>query len=497
MASNILEFALGLTTGNFISALGTATGGVKEFLAGLVSVGALADGVFGAIERGAALEALHKRTGESVQDLFELQKGFQAAGLSGDDVQSTLLHMQRAIGGVNEMGEKTPDIFRRLGLNIETLRGQDAPKQLESIVTALGKLNSSSAANTAGSIFGRFDYANIIQLMNSTKEVGEAMNNAAVAGRNWERVSAAFEQIEIAWNRVKEIGSGFFAGIAEGMVPALQQGLAILQSFQGTITSIGQKIGHMFTGIAEAFKEGKLLELLEMTFEAGVEYFTNILSGTIGSGGFWMGIFKVMAGSFGIQFFAMLKIVASIGQVMIAAFDTAFQHMVELMSKVMPAVGLAMNLTGLKVQSFAQNYSDAQKTGAAGMDTVTGLMTGSADLGVEGARQTGTAVTDAFKNSGGPMQEALKNFWAGLVGRGTAALPKTADTKGAGGDVLDQKGTYKLEGNALEKMGFVMGGANPAIDYQRRTAIATEKMATLFHTVQGAFTSTAGSFNAV
>lgn len=478
MGEGVLQFTLGLATGNFLAALSGAGSGIKEFLGGLLSLGAIAEGVAAAFEKGAGLEALHRRTGQSVQDLYELQKGFESAGLSGDDVQSTLLHMQRAIGGVNDMGERTPDIFARLGLNIEDLRKQNAPAQLQAIVGALSTLNTTSAANVGGSIFGRQDFANIIQLTNSTKELGEGMAEAAESGKNWERVSAAFHQIEISWNRLKGIGSGFFAGIAEGLVMPLQKALDLLNSFRGQLTQVGQSLGHLFTGMSQAFKEGKLLELLEMTFSAGVEFFTNLLGGTIGSESFWSGVFKIMAGAFAVQFLGCLKITTSIGQVLIAAFDTAFQKLYEMIGKV-PFLAQKTGLYGFKASSFDKNFKNEITKGAGGQSAIDDMLRGSMGILADGTKQVGTTVANAAKNATqGKDQDALRKFYGGLVDRGTSALPGSAATKGTQGADMEKMQGHKLEANEFEKMGFVMGGANnPMLDFARRTAIATEKLA--------------------
>ncbi|MDE2105497.1 MAG: hypothetical protein KGL39_50185, partial [Patescibacteria group bacterium] len=228
MSNGILQFTLGLATGGFLSKLGEAKAGITGFIGGLIGVGAIVEGVHKAIDKGAELERLHKQTGIASGTLFQLQEGFKAAGLGADEAGPLMLRMQRAIGGVNEMGESTSDIFRRMGLNIADLKKLDAPQQFQSILHAISGLDSSSAAMAAGSIFGRFGFGDIIQLTRSTKEFGAAMKRSAEDAKEWQRVSAAFEQFKISLNRIKEIAEGFFGGIAAGVVPALQKGLDYL-----------------------------------------------------------------------------------------------------------------------------------------------------------------------------------------------------------------------------------------------------------------------------
>src|ERR1700744_6347185 len=103
MGNGILAFTLGLEGGKFLSVAEKAERGingiVKEAIK-LTGVAALVGGaleslkgsanvikgVFDVFERGAALQQLHARTGETVSDLFLLQKGFKAVGLESEGV---------------------------------------------------------------------------------------------------------------------------------------------------------------------------------------------------------------------------------------------------------------------------------------------------------------------------------------------------------------------------------------------------------------------------
>jgi hypothetical protein len=489
-----LEFALGLATGNFLSAIAGATDGVKGLVGAMFSVGAMIEGVQAAIEKGAGLEALHKRTGESVASLYQLQAGFKAAGLSGDDVQSTLLHMQRALGGVNEMGEKTPDIFRQMGLDIETLRKQNGAQQLQSIISGLSTLNGTAAASAAGSIFGRNDYANIIQLKNSMGDVSDAMKEAAAQGQAWQRIGAAFEKIELSLNKVKSMGMGFFAGIAEGLVPAMDAALKWILSFQNALTNIGHSIGNIFKGITQAYKETKLEELVKLTFAAGVEFFQNMLVNTLGSGSFWEGIFEVMVGNFIVQWVSVLKLVMGIGTLLTAAFDTAFQKLFELIGKT-PKLGEALGLSGYKASSFRENYDARRNEGSDAQGMLNDIIGMGSSLAADGAKNIASGVAAAWKNSGGPAQAALEKYFNGLISRSPMGLMESAKLPPPGeGKALDHiKGNYKMEGDELTKMGFIMGGANPMMDYARRTAVATEQMVHHLQT-KGKFNHDTGVF---
>src|SRR5580704_10329472 len=102
LGDGVLSFTLGLSTGEFLSHLGGASRAIDAFKDKAVDtakgIGAammaaapelaiffgefeagkgIAEGVFHAFEKGAGLEALHKRTSESVSSLYGLQEGFK------------------------------------------------------------------------------------------------------------------------------------------------------------------------------------------------------------------------------------------------------------------------------------------------------------------------------------------------------------------------------------------------------------------------------------
>jgi hypothetical protein len=168
--SGVLAYTLGLEAGGFTSAISgadqklggflgkaaTATGVtalVGGAIAGMKKLFDLVSGVGAAFATGAHFQQLSKRTGETVQNLFLLEKGFKAAGLPADNLGHVLFMLQKAMGGVNEMGESTSEIFDQLGLNLDTLKNTSAPQQLQAILGKLSGLNRESAAFAASKIY--------------------------------------------------------------------------------------------------------------------------------------------------------------------------------------------------------------------------------------------------------------------------------------------------------------------------------------------------------
>ena len=119
---NVLEFTLGLQVNKFLEGMNLGAGSIISMAKVSEGLKVVMEGVWGQIEKGAALNDLSKRTGETVGTLFQLQKGFVAAGLGADAVGGAIFMLNKSLGGVNEMGEKTEDIFHKAGLSVADLK---------------------------------------------------------------------------------------------------------------------------------------------------------------------------------------------------------------------------------------------------------------------------------------------------------------------------------------------------------------------------------------
>src|ERR1039457_4984823 len=122
--------------------------------------------------------------------------------------------MRRPLGGVNEMGENTADIFQRMGLSVSQLKSEGATQQILQITAALATLNSSDASKAASSIFGRQNAANMMAISRSTDEFQRAIKEASAQAQVFERVAAAFKKIETTIASIRNDWGNFFVGFA-------------------------------------------------------------------------------------------------------------------------------------------------------------------------------------------------------------------------------------------------------------------------------------------
>ena len=461
--ANLLQFTLGMATGGFISAIDKAKGALAGFTGATLSLGAAAEGVWHAIEHGAALQQLSKRTGQSVGDLFELQRGFRAVGLSSDDVGSAIYQFNKALGGVNEAGESTTDIFSRLHLKIRDLKALAAPQQFEAITKSLARLDQSSATKAASLLFGRGEAANMLQLARSSQEFGEAIKKAVEQSKVFERNAKTWEQVSMAVGALRYKLESLWSGVAEGVVPMVQQIVDWLDKID--LSKFGKRIGDVFKTVTEAFREGAIGDFLALSLQVGFE------KAAVYASGFVVGFAAQLANAIpnsihlGVEL-AKLSLGGLAGSIKMLYYDLQLffakkignQGAIKEYSSKMDEVAAGLeygraegvrNMVGI----ILKNYEEGFKAIAEGVKSVQGPET--------------------------PAEKALKAMQQKFLAHFNAAEPSPEGKTVPGinlnlGKLTEQ---HLTEGNVFEKMGFGMaGGMNFTLDYSRRTADNTARI---------------------
>jgi len=447
--AGVLTFALGLETSAFASGLDRAAGRMVAFL----SVGKLlsetVEGVWGAIERGGALQDLSARTGETVGNLYQMQEAFKVVGISAESLPGMINRLNKSLSGVDEMGKKTEGAFAALGLSVEDLKGLDAPGQFEAVSGALAGLDKAAGMDVASRLFGREGAANMMQISRDAEgfkqTIADSAREAAVFARN----AAAFDKLGDTITRVKGSLSGMFAGIAEGVVPTLQGVVEALQKID--LVAIGQDIGTMFSGAFQAFREGKLAELIGDTIVFGLSAAAVMAPG----------IFQKIG-------VALLKALETPLIYLQAGMEFVVQKFMEFIGKI-PKIGKAAGFDGFKAQSMADILTERKGKGA--------------EFFTEGMNLTemNKSANDSLKMGTDSLKEQYSMLFSKLGGF-AARAPKSevASTALSKSTVPDFVSTnyQKPDVTSLEKMGFIFngGGANdPAKGTERNTKSLVEQ----------------------
>ena len=457
--AGVLEFTLGLEVSGFLHSMGLGSGAILGLERAAHGLHAVMEKTFGAIEQAGELEHLARRTGESVGNMFRLEEGFKAAGVSADTVGGTLFMMQTALGGVNEEGEDTSNIFSKLGLSINDLKRKGGAGAFQDIIGALSKLDQSSASKASSGIFGRMGSANAVQISRSGKDFAEAMAAAGEQGVVFERMAGSADRLHQNMLAVKRQVTGLFAGMGEGAVAAVEMLSEKLASIN--LTQLGLRIGDEISAAFEAvrldqFGEYFRLTLQEVTFDVA-NFFGKMLQDALkkpddkeegGKGSVYEKTLELVRGG----------LTAAAASVLLAAGEV-----------VDPGITGAGDFMAEKsMEHFGESFGWVAK-----------LANSAADIGKAGV-QGGMGGVNPYA----APREAMK---AGLLGSATGRRV-AADHKGEQEtdleDMLFGKGLkHKTEGNAFEKMGFATnGGGGP----QQETARNTGKMVDLLTDLRNA-----------
>jgi hypothetical protein len=461
MNSGVLQFSLGLATGGFLNPLNSATGKLVGFIGTAISLGAVVEGVMGAIEKGAALEGLSARTNQSAQSLYGLEAGFKAVGLSADAVPGLIMRMQKSLSGVNETGERTENIFAQLGLNLAQLRNMSSAAQITTIAGALSKLNTNAATGAASALFGRFGAGDILQIARSMQEYQRVMNatkgDASVFGAMAHAWQEIVGDVEIFDSHIQAI----WAGIASGITPELHKVMGEVNDF----------IANLGPAIAGAFQFGQVSTLFQDALMAALEQASY----------YGARVFEAMAVGLGDAIYAAMNIALTD---FLPEYVNGVKNAAKLASLYLVSEGAdsdkanaQKHLAGAttdKDKNFWQERIDydnqsmvaaAQETSkilnAGGEDFHKHLLAATNDAGDAFAKGVTDVIKDwqstADPNAPHKATDKLQTDIQNLAGAWLSKHPETADGKG---DSIPPPNHYKREFTSLEKMGFVMGGSS-------------------------------------
>lgn len=288
----VLNFTLGLNNAQFLSRLSTVSGAVNSFVGGAAALAGVAGGfasvglavgkVGQQISEGGRLADLGTRLSELPGSIFQVEYALDQVGGSAGNAAGLITLLNKSLGGVNEQGEPTGTVFAQLGLSIEELSKLDAPGKLQAIAKAMSGLGQEQKTALAGKIFGKGGAQDFLSIANSAGDFADALKESAERAAQITRNAAAFDRIGDTFKKFKTLkADGFFAGIAEGVAPALQLAGDKLNTLD--LTAFGQRIGNAFTIGFQAFNTGQFGELFELELKSAMPKGSNFMLGEIAS----------------------------------------------------------------------------------------------------------------------------------------------------------------------------------------------------------------------
>ena len=250
-------------TQSVVNALGQVSGALGGVAGASALSAAALTGVKSALDLAGKFADMSARTGQSVRDLVVLERAYKNAGLSSEALAQSVGLLQRALNGRNEEGGKTGEVFKKLGLSVETLKRQDFASQLQSISTAISRLPSPVERTAAAmGLFGRSG-AQMLQVLGDGNALRQAESEAGRLAdklqRNAERFDAIGDRLSIVKTRMDEM----WLTAAERLIPALERASSLLNgmnlSVVGAVLPEAMSIGGT---IAAAVMAKKVVEKL-------------------------------------------------------------------------------------------------------------------------------------------------------------------------------------------------------------------------------------------
>ena len=161
-----------------------------------------------AISMGGKLNDLSSRTGETAGNLAILQRAFDNAGSSADAVGPVLNKLQRAIIEGGEQGSKFANVFKDLGISMESFKGKTPTEQLKMVAEALSKIEDpSKRSQLAMELLGKSGG----ELLPVLRAMGVELDTAR------KQLGSYPEAIDLAAKALDDIGDNFSAISKKGM----------------------------------------------------------------------------------------------------------------------------------------------------------------------------------------------------------------------------------------------------------------------------------------
>lgn len=550
MSDNVFAGTMTLSNAQFVNAMNQAQSATMRALAplktmalGLTGLGAafaalrgmdaVVDNIRGAFSKGRDLEILHRETGQSVTDLVELQKAFTSVKIPADSVSTALFFLNKALGGINEQGEPTGKAFARIGLSIAQLKQMNAVDQFHAIIQGMAKLpDQATRASVAMGIFGR-SARDIQAILNDPAGFDAAIKAAGPMAEIMQKNAVAFEKVDKTIEGIQMKMKGFYAAVAAGLAPALQNVLDILNKIN--LVDIGDKLGRGIAVITQAFKDGKIGEMIRLSLTIAFKDAVNFMYGAIyGLAGaidaaidtlpervkaafrmltnpnFWKGIGELMLGGFLSiqgrlnQMFLMIGIkFTSILQWSVNEMMRGLEAALNDVSWVVPGAGLAAK--GLASLTDDKTMDQRDRENAAkvkplfdvfGRESSTGdsmMSSGSAKIAAASAPVVQSIIDSLQKMKDAFIKGMRENkaFDTTADGKALIDIIRDLQSKIPQGATDPSKPPGALSGGAmplalkmpesdrLAKLGLFVGGAPaaPGLSEAKRTAAATEKAA--------------------
>ena len=243
--------------------------GVGGTMAAALGISKVTEGFKDIIELGGKLNDLQLKTGVAAKDMLRLQQAFKDSGLEASDASGAVNKLQKAIYSARDGAGDAAKVFRDMGLDVQALLKMDAVQQFDAVSNSIRNIGSQvQRVAAARELFGKSG-ASLLQVMMDPTALKTASDSLGMLPEIMQRNLGTLDRMGDALGRVSIRGRQLFAGMFDIIGEKLAEQFEKIDKID--LTRIGQKIGAFVEMIANAWRDGKLSELIALLIEAGFE----------------------------------------------------------------------------------------------------------------------------------------------------------------------------------------------------------------------------------
>ena len=233
----------GLAVAAFTKVMSLAMDGVR----------AVAEKFGEALDMGGRLNDLKARTGETAGNLLILERAFDNAGTSAENVGPAINKLQRFMDDAANGGKKQTEAMERLGISMDDLQGKTPIEQMKVFADKIAAIKEPTERTAmAVAAFGKNGGELLPFLRNFSGEIDNAKSELGGLPKIMDESSEKFDTIGDKLNIVKGKFTEFAVGIIDRVLPALE--LFTVSFAKIDAAGLGQKLANAFIGGRDAMQ---------------------------------------------------------------------------------------------------------------------------------------------------------------------------------------------------------------------------------------------------
>lgn len=231
---------------------------------------AVVDGFGQALDLGGRLDDLSKRTGETAGNLFILEGAFKEAGLSADQVGTTINKLQNFMQDAANGGERQAATMNKLGISLEQLAGRTPTQQMEIFAQKIaGIQDPTQRAATASEVFGEKLGGKLLPLLlEFPQTLDNVRDRTGGMADVMDESAATFAKAGDTIDAIKGKLVAFSAGLLSETIPAIQELGSSMEDVDAA--GLGQQIGEALAPALQKLTDATsgAIEVIKMLGEA-------------------------------------------------------------------------------------------------------------------------------------------------------------------------------------------------------------------------------------